>query len=142
MLNRLFSFSLFLFMITSFLGCEPAHQVKWEDYTPERMNAALDSGKPTVAYFYAAWCGPCMKLKYETFRDERVVAALAHFEKIKVDMSYSRSEKIQKIGAQYGVQGLPTIVFYDAQGKEVNRFGGFMSASRFLNAAQRMSQIQ
>ncbi len=129
----------FLIFYLSLSGCDLGPHVKWEGYTPAKMAEALKSGKPTIAYFYAAWCGPCMKLKYDTFTDARVVRALEPFARIKVDMSYSHSKQIIEIAEHYQIQGFPTIVFFNSAGEEITRFSGFVSANRLLRLIKQES---
>ncbi len=125
--------SIFVCIVLSGFGCDGGPNVKWESYTPEIMAASLKSGKPTVAYFYAAWCGPCMKLKYTTFSDPKVVNALEPFNRIKVDMSYVRSSKqIQGIAGRYKIESFPSVLFFNSKGEEMTRLYGFVPANQFL----------
>jgi thiol:disulfide interchange protein len=127
------------FLIFATLACGPKHQVEWEKYTPETMVEARASGKPILLYFYAAWCGPCMTLKEQTWSDLRVIEALSSYRRLKADMSFQHSEKVQKIGAEYEVEGLPTMLFFDAQGKPVYSQTGFISAERLLTILKKLN---
>lgn len=111
--------------------------MEWTKYSPEAMNAAFHSGRPILVEFYAAWCGPCMELKTKTFKDAQVIHALEGFERIKVDMSLTHSDKIQKIAEQYSVVGLPTLIFYDPRGKEQERYSGYYPPEAFLKIIQK-----
>ena len=113
-------------------GCEPKQQVYWETFASEKIGATAQAGKPAIAYFYAAWCSPCMALKYETFSDARVIQSLEPFIRLKADLSFSHSEKSRQLANRYHVAGLPTVVFFDASGHEVVRFSGFVNAEQFL----------
>ena len=109
--------------------------VEWQVYTPETFDAAMKSGQPTLACFYAAWCPTCYEMKEKTFTDARVIAELMPFQRIRVDMSYKYSPKIQAIGRQFGIQGYPTLIFYDPSGNEIRdlRVAGFLSADELLS---------
>lgn len=126
---RIFVSLMFLVLLSGFAQ-KPG--VVWTDYTPEKMEAARASGKPVAAYFYAAWCHSCYNLKNETFTDPQVIQALESFQRIKVDMSFNRSEKIQKIANEFGIHGFPTLIFFDAGGKAGRRVSGFVSAKQML----------
>ena len=121
-----------LLMIVA-VGCEPRDQVHWEAFTQEKLSTAAQAGKPVVAYFYAAWCGPCMALKYETFTDSRVIQSLEPFARLKADLSFSHSEKSEEIMQAYQIAGFPTVIFFNPSGKEVARFSGFIDPEQFLS---------
>ncbi|HBA54442.1 MAG TPA: thioredoxin, partial [Syntrophorhabdus aromaticivorans] len=46
--------------------------------------------------------------------------------------------KNPQTGQQYGVRGIPTQIFYDANGKELKRHIGFISKQEILNQFQRL----
>lgn len=132
--------SLFILLVIAFLGCNKGPQVKWTAYSPEVMAAAKAAGKPAVIDFYAAWCGPCMKMKETTFKEPRVIEALEAFERVKMDMSFNRSEKIEKISDEFEINGLPTMIFFDGSGKEQARLSGFISADRLLKTVSQLKK--
>ena len=126
--------AVFLIFALILSSCGPQYQVQWEPYTPEVMEEALKSGRPVLAYFYAAWCPPCYKLKDHTFSDPRVIEALEPYRRIKIDMSYKHSPKTEKLSRDYLIRGLPTMLFFDPSGRPVPNAGisGFIPADRFL----------
>lgn len=113
-------------------GCSAGPQVQWESFGEEKMAAAVQSGRPAVIYFYAAWCGACYQLKEQTFSDARVIEALEPFVRLKADLSFSHSEKIKRVAAQYRISGVPTVILFDETGRETVRFSGFVSAGQLL----------
>ncbi|NWH04235.1 thioredoxin family protein [Desulfobacter latus] len=105
--------------------------IAWNDYTPG-MALAGEQDKNIFLYFHAAWCGYCVKLKRETFTDDRIKAYLNdHFVSIGVD-----TDKRQKLAQQWGVRGLPTLWFLDANGKKINTLPGFVGADQLLSILQ------
>lgn len=125
-------------------GCGPKNQVRWEKYTPETLQAARQSGQPIAAYFYAAWCPKCYQLKEVTFSDLRVIEALAGFRKIKIDMSFQHSPNIRKIAREFRIQGFPTVLFFDRQGRPAYQFqvSGFRGPDEFLEVVQGFTRAQ
>lgn len=105
--------------------------ISWNDYTPG-MALAGKEGKSIFLYFHAAWCGYCVKLKKETFTDDRVKAYLNdHFVSIGVD-----TDKREKLARQWGVRGLPTLWFLEADGTKISNLPGFVNADQLLAILQ------
>ena len=129
----------FLMMVVISSGCGPKHRVQWEKYTPEIMADARKSGKPIFADFYAAWCGPCMRMKESTFADERVIQALEPFRRIKADLSFIHSKESNAISKEFKIGGLPTMLFFDPKGEVVEEFrlSGYISPDEFLQIVQK-----
>jgi len=105
--------------------------ISWNDYTPG-MALAEKEGKSIFLYFHASWCGYCVKLKKETFTDDRVKAYLkAHFISIGVD-----TDKREKLARQWEVRGLPTLWFLEADGTKINNLPGFVNADQLFAILQ------
>jgi len=132
-MSRLALFGVVVLLLVS--GCEKKPQVTWEAYSPETLDDASRSGQPIVAYFYAAWCPPCYKLKEKTFSDPRVIDALAPFRKIKFDMSWKRSEEVLGLNRRFRVRALPEIhlISHSDEVTEGLRIRGFVGPDRFLS---------
>ncbi|WP_035237617.1 thioredoxin family protein [Desulfobacter vibrioformis] len=113
------------------LSMAAPEDISWNDYTPG-MALAGKEGKPIFLYFHASWCGYCVKLKKETFTDDRVKAYLNdHFVSIGVD-----TDKREKLARQWGVRGLPTLWFLEADGTKINNLPGFVDADQLLTILQ------
>jgi thiol:disulfide interchange protein DsbD len=93
--------------------------VTWQPYDEKILATAQKMAKPVVIDFYAAWCTPCRELDDVTFHDAAVVAkATSDFVMVKVDVTKGGNPLHEKLLQQYGVKGVPTIVFLDAAGRE------------------------
>jgi thiol:disulfide interchange protein DsbD len=112
--------------------------VKWSKYNASAITEAKAAGKPVVIDFYADWCLPCKELDEKTFTDEKVMAELDRFTRVKADLTITGDEKVKKLSEQYRIVGVPTIVFLDASGREVpgTRVTGFEPPATFLQRAQ------
>lgn len=117
-----------------------AVQVKFDKYEAQKLAAAQAAGKPVVIDFYADWCLPCKELDEKTFTDEKVVAELDRFVRVKADLTRTEDATTQQLTKQYGVISVPTIVFVDGTGKEPagSRLNGFEGPDAFLQRAQRV----
>jgi len=102
----------------------------WQPYAP----AAVGAGRPAVIDFAAEWCLPCLELEKKTFSDPRVREALARRTLLKADMTKIASPESIALSERYGILGVPTVIFLDANGKERQdlRLVGFENADRFL----------
>lgn len=86
-----------------------------------------EKGLPLVVDFSAVWCGPCQQFKPIFHKAAADFEGRIDFLAIDVDSFPSLAEK-------YGVSAIPTVVYFDAAGKETNRTTGFVGADDF-NAA-------
>jgi len=75
-----------------------------------------------VVDFWAPWCGPCLQMA-PAFEEAALAMSLqAQFVKV-------NTEEQQTLGAQYGIQSIPTLIVFK-QGKEVDRLSGALSSAR------------
>lgn len=119
-----------------FSGCSAGPQVEWESFSQEKMAEAAQTRRPIVIYFYAAWCGVCYHLKEQTFSDPAVIETLEPFVRLKADLSFSNSEKVERIATDYGIGGVPTVILFDQTGREAARLSGMVSSDRLIAAAR------
>ena len=127
-------------LIGSFLMRGPT--VAWQSYSENLIEQARALNKPVIIDFYADWCAPCRELDEVTFHNPDIVKQGKHdFIMIKVDLSRKGNPVHEKLLNQYGVKGVPTVVFLDHQGKERHdlRLVDFLPADQFLI---RMAEIR
>ena len=86
---------------------------------------------------YADWCIACKEFDHKTFADSKVQAALKDVLLLRIDMT-NNSENNRTLMKQLSVTGLPTLIFFNAEGKEIaaQRITGFMESDVFLQALQ------
>ncbi|HEY8131903.1 MAG TPA: cytochrome c biogenesis protein CcdA, partial [Thermoanaerobaculia bacterium] len=99
--------------------------VQWQKYDASTIASA--SGKPVIVDFYADWCLPCKELDEKTFSDRAVAAELNRFVRIKADLTNNEDPVVQQLTKQYKIVGVPTLVFLDSAGHELDaqRLTGF-----------------
>ncbi|MFO7785442.1 MAG: thioredoxin domain-containing protein [Desulfatiglandales bacterium] len=93
--------------------------------TKEEFDTALKSGKPVLVDFGSNSCLPCRKLR--PILDEIKKEKGGQVEVLVIDVN-----KHQGLSREYKVRVIPTLVFFDAGGKEVFRTQGFMSKAALL----------
>ncbi|RJQ76482.1 MAG: DUF255 domain-containing protein [Desulfobacteraceae bacterium] len=109
--------------------------VAWQSYSEETLRAARQTGKPVIIDFSATWCTPCRELEEVTFHDATVVKqAAADFVMVKVDVTKGGNPVHERLLREYGVKGVPTVVFLDRDGKERLdlRLVDFLPPAQFL----------
>lgn len=114
-------------------------QVKSE---AELQQALAENNKPLVMLdLYADWCVACKELEKETFSDSSVQKAFGDMLLLQVDMT-KNSEENRALMTKYKVLGLPTILFFNQDGKEIegSRVNGFMPPVEFLQWIQKISK--
>ncbi len=105
------------FLVTSRAMQGPG--VAWKPYSDDVLKEAGKLNKPVIIDFYATWCTPCNELEEVTFHDASVVnQAESNFVMVKVDVTKGGNPLYERLLQQYGVKGVPTIVFLDSNGKE------------------------
>ena len=114
-------------------------QVKSE---AELQQALAENNKPLVMLdLYADWCVACKEFEKETFSDPSVQKAFGDMLLLQVDMT-KNSEENRALMTKYKVLGLPTILFFNRDGKEIegSRVNGFMPPVEFLQWIEEISK--
>ncbi|MDH5544669.1 MAG: protein-disulfide reductase DsbD [Gammaproteobacteria bacterium] len=96
------------------------------------IRAANSAGKPVMLDFYADWCVSCKEMERYTFSQAGVQAALNQGILLKADVT-ANDEIDKALMKSFGIIGPPSILFFDASGKELRnmRLVGFLEANRF-----------
>lgn len=108
----------------------------------ELHQALAENNKPLVMIdLYADWCVACKEFEKETFSDPSVQKAFGDMLLLQVDMT-KNSEENRALMAKYKVLGLPTILFFNRDGKEIegSRVNGFMPPVEFLQWIEKISK--
>lgn len=101
------------------------------------------SKQPAMLDFYADWCVDCKKMEATTFQDANVVAALKGTTLIQIDLT-DYTEQQRAVLKHFGLFGPPTLLFFDADGKEYSQYRliGGTSASELLDHLNKLPIIQ
>jgi thiol:disulfide interchange protein DsbD len=121
---------------------EPAGKVHFsriKDVAELDQRLAQAGGKTVILDFYADWCVSCKEMERFTFTDPAVRAKLEQALLLQVDVT-ANSESDQALLKRFGLYGPPGILFFDAQGKEMDDFRvvGYQDAAQFLKTLQRV----
>ncbi|SLM61680.1 Cytochrome c-type biogenesis protein DsbD, protein-disulfide reductase [Dickeya aquatica] len=89
-------------------------------------------GRITMLDLYADWCVACKEFEKYTFSDATVQVSLSTLQRLQADVT--RNNDTQRVLLQHlQVLGLPSILFFDADGREIpgSRVTGLMDAQTF-----------
>ncbi|QBM21481.1 protein-disulfide reductase DsbD [Citrobacter arsenatis] len=108
------------------------------NFTPvtsvDALNQALAQakGKPVMLDLYADWCVACKEFEKYTFSNPQVQQALGDTVLLQADVTANNAQDVALL-KHLQVLGLPTILFFDAEGNEHPdaRVTGFMDAATF-----------
>lgn len=106
--------------------------IAWQPYDQAAFEKAKASNEKIIIDLMADWCIPCKELDAQTFSDQKVIDASADFKAFKADMTQTGSEATEKLRKEFNVIGVPTVLIFNSQGKEVKRITGFVNAEEFL----------
>ncbi|MCC5825129.1 protein-disulfide reductase DsbD [Alkalimonas sp.] len=98
----------------------------------QALAKAKANGQVVLLDLYAEWCVACKEFELLTFPAEQVQPYLQQMVLLKIDVTrMSRAD--QQLLDRYQVLGLPTLLFFDADGNEMtqSRVTGFMAARPF-----------
>jgi len=109
-------------------------EMVWQTFDYALLEKAKTRGEPVVLDFYADWCVPCKELDHKTYSDPSVIEYSERFVRLKVDLTKDESEFVQGVKEKFKINGVPTIVFINKLGNEVDRLRtvGFIGPEEFL----------
>ncbi len=119
--------ALFLLLAALPLAAAERAPLPWQPFTPALFATAKSQGKPVFLYLEAVWCHWCHVMQARTFTDAGVQQRLnAQWLIASVD-----HDADPLLANRYREYGWPALIFFNAQGQEVAKRAGFMSAADF-----------
>lgn len=103
-----------------------------------KLGAANAEGKSVMVDLYADWCVACKEFEKYTFPDPAVIKALENTVWMQIDLTDNTPVNLA-FQEEFDVLGLPTILFFDTEGRELkqSRVTGFMKAEAFADHVNR-----
>ncbi len=126
-------------------ACQTSHSAQtekgWFNFA-EGSSKALKEKKPFFVDVYTDWCGVCKKMDKDTFsdpdvkayRDKRFISVKLNAEDPKDSFKWNgRQFTAPEFSESLRVEGYPTILFFDKDGKLITALPGYADAKMFKN---------
>jgi len=112
--------------------------IEWQHDLEAAFASAAEGGTPLMLDFTADNCAQCRELEHKTFPDPGVIARSRSFVPVTVDCTRIDEAENALIG-QYGIPGMPRIVFTRPDGTEIpgTAIQGFVPPATFTAAMDR-----
>jgi thiol-disulfide isomerase/thioredoxin len=110
--------------------------VQWRTDIRAANRESSETGLPILMKFSAKWCGPCKRMKSETFTDP-ALAEMINTCFIPVEVDTDQNEQLAR---QLRIESVPTTMVISRQGDIVERREGFQSATQLKGAIARFCQ--
>jgi len=125
-----------IFSIISIISCQQQmNEINWLSGIPENPP---DNGKMMMIDFYGKTSSPCMKLFKVTFTDSAVIDyAAKNLNCYKIEAWSDENADYRK---KFNIFSVPTILFLDEEGKEIERLTQFMPPEKFLYQVERIAR--
>lgn len=102
----------------------------------QALAKAKQENKKLMVDCYTLWCGPCRYMATNVFPNDTLGKFMnEHFVCVKLDMEHGEGPERNKI---FHVKAYPTFIFFDADGKEMNRFEGMAYQEEFQKRCERI----
>ena len=88
---------------------------------------ARAQNKPYYILFTASWCAPCHRIKSEVLTHPRIYG-LSNENYLAYTLDLENFEDIEINSRLFKVSQLPTILFFDASGKKIDKAIGYFNA--------------
>ncbi|MBI1290416.1 hypothetical protein GC173_04140 [bacterium] len=111
-----------------------AAPVRWISNPDEAKLIQAEKKKPAVIFFFNEQARPAMQMQTETMANSEVTARLGDFVCAAIDQAAHPD-----MAGTYKLVKVPTVVFLDAEGKEIDRAVGNKPASEFVRYLDRIS---
>ena len=122
---------------------------EWSTSIETALETAKKENKNVMVEFTGSdWCPPCIAMHKNVFsKKEFVEAATQNYVLVKIDMPKGDKDlaaKNQPVVEKYKIDGFPTVVLLDSEGKEFSRFiaSQFPKVDLFLDKLNKARQYK
>jgi thiol:disulfide interchange protein DsbD len=117
-------------------------EIKGVEEFDKTLAAAVSEGKPVFVDFYADWCVECVRMENTTFKSPNVIAALAGYRLLRLDVT-ANDDIDKQILKKFNLFGPPALLFFGTDGREIKhmRVIGYQDANEFTATVDKVSKI-
>ena len=117
-------------------------EIKGVEEFDKILAAAESEGKPVFVDFYADWCVECVRMENTTFKSPNVIAALAGYRLLRLDVT-ANDDIDKQILKKFNLFGPPAFLFFGTDGREIKhmRVIGYQDANEFTATVDKVSKI-
>jgi len=106
------------------------HKGTWE----EALQLAKKENKLIFLDIYATWCGPCKKLKANTFSNSEVGTVYnQNFVNVAFDGEQGEGAMLMQ---KYNLRSFPSLLFIDGNGKVITKTGGYHNPNELIELGE------
>ena len=124
MKKYLAAFTLTLFALLTYNSVYAANSVDWHNYSPSVFQQAKSANRTVMLFAMSNTCHWCDQMKTSTFTDAAVVKMMNdNFYAVKL-----QADKDSVAATKFGLESVPTIIFFDVSGNMKKTYKGFVKA--------------
>ena len=125
-----------------------AAELDWQTDLPKAQAQAKKEGKIVLLDFTGSdWCGWCKKLhaevfskpEFEEYAKKNLVLVTVDFPRFK-KLSDDQQKANNALQEKYKIEGYPTIIVLDAEGKQIGQQGYMSSPKPFIDGLEKMKK--
>lgn len=128
-------FFILSFSLLGFTSSSKSEGIKFRKLSfEEAKKESIKTGKLIFIDVHTSWCGPCKKMAATSFQDPKL-AEIYNEKFINLKIDAEKSEEGVEIAKNYRVQGFPTLLYINGDGRLVKSLSGFQTADKLISVA-------
>ncbi len=139
MFKRIIPLVIAFSIIFAFAG-DKKQELDWQTLQ-KGLDLSKKQKKPLYVFIYSSHCGWCKKFKQNTLSNDGIINTLSEkFVIAKLNTSSNTKQEFdgkksseRQIASMFGIRGVPTSVFMDAEGKVITKLPGYSPPETFAS---------
>lgn len=124
--------------VMAYNNARPKRQINWLTDLDQAARLSRETGRPVMAYFTTEGCPPCAYLKAQVFPTDGVADLLdSRIIPLQLDLT-DPSEAQVEMAMALRIYAFPTMIFFDADAREIDRIESALSSEELVEIMQRV----